>query len=44
MRAQIAYFDNESPEGLEAGISHVREEVLHLGQARDRLQPVPDGS
>lgn len=28
MRAQITYFDNESPEGLEAGISHVREEVL----------------
>jgi hypothetical protein len=28
MRAQITYFDDESPEDLEAGISHVREEVL----------------
>ena len=33
MRIQITYFENESPEQLEAGVSHVIDEVIPAARA-----------
>ena len=33
MRIQITYFENESPEELEAGVSHVIDEVIPAAKA-----------